>query len=467
MRHTHQFKPLKHTTLLLALLLGGCAAGPNYHKPPLDIPASYKEHSSDNSQWQIAEPLDASQHGAWWTVYQDARLNQLMDTLNQQSPSIAQAEAQYRQAQALLKQAQAGLFPSLNLGASQTRGVSTPGQGVNNSYNLNANASWEVDLWGAVRRSVEAGQASASASAAQLAAIKLSSQAQLATAYLQLVIAEQQLQQLRSSEQLLNETLQLTRQQQQSGIVSDANVAQAESQWQSAQAARVDKQLSREQLEHAIAAALGSAPASFQLVAAESTPQLPHIPPGLPSTLLQRRPDIAAAERNMAAANAQIGVAKAAYFPSLTLSASGGYRGDSFADWVNLPNRIWSLGPELALTLFDAGLRQAKTEQAIANYDASVAAYRQTVLAAFQAVEDQLSAQQLLQQEAGMQSAALDAARRAETITLNQYQAGTVSYLNVLSAQNSRIAAETNLWNVKNRQYSSSVALIAALGGKW
>ncbi|NHR08600.1 efflux transporter outer membrane subunit [Chromobacterium haemolyticum] len=498
--------------LACALLLAGCALGPDYAKPKLDLPAAYKEGGSEepsradreqgaprvateivqtvqrgsehgatqlsdgaagfsrppeDGRWKSAQPQDALPRGDWWRIYQDPRLDQLMDTLNRQSPGIAQAEAQYRQAQALLKQAEAGLFPSLGLNAGQSRGVSSPGQATSTSYNLSANASWELDLWGGLRRSVEAGSAKAQASAAQLAAIRLSTQAQLATAYLQITVADLQLRQLQANEQALAETLKLTRNQYQAGIVSDANVAQAESQWQSAQAQRADKQLTRAQLEHAIAAALGQAPASFSLPAASAEPRLPSIPAGLPSQLLERRPDIAAAERAVVQANAEIGVAQAAFFPTLTLSASGGYRGASFADWVSLPNRVWSLGPALALSLFDAGLRSAQKEQTIAAYDASVAGYRLAVLSAFQSVEDNLAAQRLLGEEAASQQAALDAARRAETIALNQYRAGTVSYLNVLSAQSGRINAETTLWNVKNRQYAGSVALIAALGGGW
>ncbi|OHX10332.1 RND transporter [Chromobacterium sphagni] len=456
---------LKHTLCgaLCAATLAGCAVGPDYVKPKMEVPAAYKE----DGRWKPAQPQDESPRGNWWEVYQDATLNRLMDTLNQQSPTIAQAEAQYRQAQALLRQAEAGLYPSLSANASQSRGVSSPGVTSATGYTLGLNASWEVDVWGAVRRDVEAGQAKQASSAAQLAATRLSSQAQLATAYLQLVVADVQLSKLTDSAKLLAQTLQLTRNQYAVGIVGDDAVASAESQWKTAQAVVVDKRLTRAQLEHSIAAALGQPPASFTLPAASQPPRLPQIPAGLPSTLLERRPDIAAAERNAAAANAQIGIAKAAFFPTLTLGASGGYHSPSFADWISLPNRVWSIGPQLALTLFDAGLRKAQTDQAIASYDASVASYRQTVLAAFQGVEDNLSAQSLLQQEADMQAAALNAAARAETITLNQYQAGTVAYLNVLSAQNSRINAENNLWNVKNRQYASSVALIAALGGSW
>jgi NodT family efflux transporter outer membrane factor (OMF) lipoprotein len=471
----------KLMAVLLGSLLAGCAVGPDYVKPQLDVPAAYKE----SGQWKTAQPMDDTPRGAWWTICQDPRLNDLMDTLNRQSPTIAQAEAQYRQAQALLRQAQAGLYPTISATASATRGsngssgsnasldnnnlntISSNRSGISNSFNLGVNASWEADVWGGVRRAIEAGQATQAASAAQLAAIRLSSQAQLATAYLQLVVADQQVKQLLDSEKTLQDTLTLTQNQAAAGIVSDANVALAESQLKSAQAQRVDKQLTRAQLEHAVAAALGQAPSGFSLPASDFEPHLPQIPAGLPSTLLERRPDIAAAERNVAAANAQIGVAKAAFFPTLTLSASGGYRSDSFADWLSLPNRIWSLGPQMALTLFDAGLRKAQSDAAIAAYDASVATYRITVLTAFQAVEDDLAAQAMLDQQAELQAAALAAARRSETITLNQYRAGIVGYIDVLAAQNTRLTAESNLWTVKNRQYVNSVALIAAIGGKW
>ena len=448
---------------LISLLLAGCAIGPDYTRPKMDIPATYKE----DGRWKTATPQDAAPRGNWWAVYQDPQLDSLMDTLNRQSPTIAQAEANYRNARALLDQAEASLWPTISSTASKTRGVTTAGGSVSNQYNLSASASWEVDLWGTVRRAVEAGNAKEAASAAQLAAIRLSSQAQLATAYLQLVAADVQLKQLQDSEANLLQNLQLTRNQFAVGMVSDDAVAQAESSWKTAQAARVDKQLSRAQLEHAIAASLGVAPASFTLPVSKTLPHLPQLPAGLPSTLLERRPDIAAAERAVAQANAEIGIAKAAYFPTLNLSASGGYKSSSFADWVSLPNRIWSVGPQLALTLFDGGLRRAQTAAAVASYDASVASYRQTVLSAFQAVEDNLSAQALLDEEMQYQQAALAAAQRAETIALNQYRAGVVSYLNVLTAQNSRISAENSLWSLKNRQYTASVALIAALGGQW
>ncbi len=450
-------------SLLLGVLVSGCTVGPDYAKPTLKLPTSFKE----DGRWKVAQPKDEYPRGAWWHIYQDPQLDQLMETLNRQSPTIAQAEAQYRSAQAVLKEADAGLYPSLSASASRSRAVSSPGTAANTVYLSNLNASWEIDLWGSIRKTIETDQAKQQASAAQLAAIKLSSQAQLASAYLQLVVADQQINQLQQSLKLLEQTLTLTRNQFAAGIISDANVAQAESAVESAQAQLTDKRLTRAQLEHAIATSMGETPAELSLSSRHQQPYLPVIPAGIPSQLLERRPDIASAERTVAAANAQIGVAEAAFFPTLTLSASGGYHSNDFSQWATLPNRIWSIGPQAALTLFDGGLRKAQKDAAIANYDASVAGYRSTVLAAFQAVEDDLVSQRLLAQEAEQQQRAFLAASRAEQIAFNEYWAGTVSYINVLIAQNSRITAENTLWSVKNRQYVSSVALITSLGGIW
>ena len=448
---------------LVGLVLSSCSVGPDYVKPQVDIPPAYKE----SGQWQKARPMDDSPRGSWWTIFADKELDRLMEILNRQSPTISQAEAQYRQSQALLRQAEAGQLPSLSATASTTHGTLTPGAGVSTQYSVAASGTWEADVWGGVRRAIEAGEAKEAASSAQLSAIRLSSQAQLASVYLQLVVADQQLRQLEDSEKILQQTLVLTRNQYNAGVASPASVNLAESQLKTAQALRVQRQLSRAQLEHAIAASLGMAPAQLTLQPISLVPRLPQIPAGLPSTLLERRPDIASAERNMAQANAQIGVATSAFFPNLTLSASGGYRGASFADWISAPNQIWSVGPQLALSLFDGGLRRAQTDQAIAAYEASVASYRQTVLTALQAVEDNLSAQRLLAEQAELQQGALNAATRAETITLNQYRAGTVGYLSVLAAQNTRLQADNALWSVKSSQYSSSIGLISALGGSW
>ncbi|MFZ6693219.1 efflux transporter outer membrane subunit [Undibacterium sp. SXout20W] len=456
------FRP-KLTVSLIALSLSACAIGPDYVKPTIATPVNFKE----DGRWKTAQPMDVSSRGAWWEVYQDEQLNNLIKVLNEQSPSIAQAEAQYRQTKELLNQAEGSLFPQINGNAGAKRGEINAGGAIAKQYTAGLSASWEIDLWGSVRRAIEAGKAKEDASVAQLAAIKLSSQAQLVTAYLQLVAADVQLKQLRESEKALNDSLSLTRNQFNAGIVSDANVALAESQLKTAQAATIDKQLTRSQLEHAIAAALGKPPASFSLDVSKSIPHLPQLPSILPSQLLERRPDIAVAERNMAMTNAEIGIAQAAYFPTITLSASGSFTGNVLSNLISAPNRIWSLGPQLVGSIFDAGVRKSQTAQAVAVYDQSVASYRQTVLTAFQNVEDDLVAQNLLQQEEKLQNDALIAAQRSEKITNNQYAAGTVSYINVLTAQTTRINAEASLWNVRNRQYANSVAFIAAIGGSW
>lgn len=452
--------------LLLALLalsgfLPGCVVGPDYVPPAMAVPDNYKEVGA----WKTATPQDDALPTAWWQVYQDTQLDHLMVQLNSQNLSIAQAEAQYRQAQASLEQAQAGLFPSLSANAGVTRGVSTPKAKPVSTYTAGLSAAWELDLWGSVRRSVEAGEAKVQASAAQWAAIRLSAQAQLATAYLQWVIVQFQCDALANSANALEEVLTLTTNQYRAGTVSEATVAQAQSQFHNAQALLTDKKLTLAQLEHAIAAALGETPSQLNLTPVKHTPHIPPVPPGIPSQLLERRPDIAAAERNVAAANAQIGIAEAARYPSLTLSAAAGTRGNHFENWLSLPNRVWSLGPQLAFSVFDAGRRKAQVDAAQAAYDATVITYKQTVIAAFQAVEDNLAAQALLAEEAEQQNKALRAAERAEAISLNQYRAGITPYITVLTAQNTRISAQNTLWSLVLRQYASHVALITALGG--
>ncbi len=455
------------TILALALsatVLAGCAVGPDYVVPETDIPAAYKE---DNI-WKTAKPADEYPRGQWWSVFRDPELDRLMEQLNSQNLTIVQAEAQYRQAQALLRQAESAFFPTLSLDAGRTRGILSTGSSViSNQNQAIGTLNWEVDLWGGIRRNVEAGEAGAQASLTQLAAIRLSQQAQLATAWLELIVTDRQIARLEESEKLLAESLKLTQNQYNAGIVSDADVAQAESQLKVAQATTIDSKLARTQLEHTIAISIGIPPAAFSLPTVTGDPYLPKIPAGVPSTLLQRRPDIASAERRVAEANALIGVAQSAFFPSLTLSATGGWRGPSFGDLFTVPNRIWSIGPAIALSIFDAGLRSAQTDEAIAAYDETVAAYRQQVLTAFQEVEDNLAAQAMLEDESELQSAAVDAARRSEMITLNQYRAGTTGYLQLLVAQNSRISAENTLWDIRKRQFTACVALIAAIGGQW
>lgn len=459
-----------------AFALFGCSVGPNYVRPTADSPSSYKEAVP----WKQAEPRDQEPRGKWWEVFKDPKLDALVAQVEVSNQTIKGAEARVRQARALTQQARAALFPlvSANVGAtrsgsgggstsSNNAGSNVQAGGVRNNYNVALDVSWEVDLWGRVRRTVEAGEASAQASVADLESAKLSAQAQLAEDYFLLRVQDAQIRLLNDTVDAYQRSLQLTRNQYAVGVAARADVAQAETQLKSTQAQAIDAGIQRAQLEHAIAVLLGKAPADFS-VAAEVVPtEFPAIPPGLPSELLERRPDIAAAERRTAAANAQIGVAEAAFFPSLTLSATGGFQSSVLSQLFSLPSRYWSLGAALAQTIFDAGLRRAQTAQAIATYDENVANYRQTVLIGFQEVEDNLAALRILEQEAAVQDEAVKAARESLAITLNQYRAGTANYLAVVVVQATALANERAALAILSRRLSTSVALIRALGGGW
>jgi NodT family efflux transporter outer membrane factor (OMF) lipoprotein len=459
---------LKTLSMSLSLtLLGACAMGPDYKRPDAPTSAAYKEAGD----WLNAQPQDETRRGAWWEAFNDPQLNALEQQVNISNQTLAQAEAQFRQAQALVRSARSGFLPTVSADASATRSHSVAGAGTShtgNQYSLALDAAWELDLWGRVRRTVETNEASASASAADLESARLSTQAQLAQNYFQLRVVDEQ-------KRLLDETvagyarsMQLTQNQYNVGVAAKADVVQAQAQLKSAQAQAIDTGIQRAQLEHAIAVLVGKPPADFSITAAPLLAVIPPpSPPGVPSTLLQRRPDIAAAERRMAAANAQIGVAKTAYFPALTLSAAGGYQSSSFSDWISLPNRFWSLGPDLAMTLFDGGARRAQTDQAVAIYDQNVAAYRQVVLGAFQEVEDNLVQLRLLEQEAQLQNEAVEAAQESVKLATNQYKAGTVSYLNVVTAQNTAYSNQRTALTIINSRLAASVLLIKALGGRW
>lgn len=465
---------MKHTDLkplsigLIAAALSACAIGPDYKRPDAPVAPAYKEAGD----WLSATPGDNAPRGAWWEAFGDPQLNELEKQVVISNQTLAQAEAQYRQAAALLRQTRAGFLPTISADASVKRSggnnSSTGTAVIGNRYSLSLDAAWELDLWGRVRRSVEASAAEAKASEADLASARLSTQAQLAQSYLQLRITDEQKRLLDDTVAGYQRSLDLTQNQYKVGVAAKADVAQALAQLKSAQAQAIATNIQRSQLEHAIAVLLGKTPAEFSIEPAKLLAVVPPpTPPGVPSTLLERRPDIAAAERRMAAANAQIGVAKAAYFPSLTISASGGYQSSSFADWISLPNRFWSVGPSAALTLFDGGARSAQTDQAVAAYDQNVAAYRQTVLGAFQEVEDNLVALHLLAEQAKVQNEAVDAAQESLKIAMNQYKAGTVSYLNVVTAQNTAYSNQSSALNVLYSQMSASVLLIKALGGGW
>jgi len=453
-------------------LLGACAVGPDYVRPVVETPAAFKEG------WKQAEPRDHELRGKWWEVFNDELLNRLAEQVDVSNQSLARAEAQYRQAAALIDQARAAYYP--NLGgelsvtrsrASGTTGAQGSGQPVSRpavtNRDLAVNASWEADVWGRIGRTVEASVAGAQASRADLEAARLSAQAQLAQSYFQLRALDAQKQLLDDTLAAFEKSLQLTQNRYTAGVAAKADVVQAQTQLKTTQAQAIDIGVSRAQLEHAIALLVGKAPSELSIARAPLAASPPSIPAGLPSELLERRPDIAAAERRAAAANAQIGVAKAAFFPSFTMAAAAGYQSSSMAQWLTAPSRFWSIGPALALSLFDGGLRRSQSEQAIAAYDASVALYRQTVLTGFAEVEDNLAALRILEQEAQVQAEAVQTARQSLELTLNQYKAGTVSYLNVTAAQATALGNERTAVDILNRRLAASVQLIKALGGGW
>ena len=469
---------------IVLLALTACAVGPDYHRPGTEVSAAYKE----NAEWKQAQPADELKRGAWWEIFGDETLNGLEAQVDGANQSLAQAEAQYRQAAALVSAARAQYFPTLGVSASVTRsgrygnsgnGIVTGGTVIggdagsgkanshSTSYSLPFSASWEPDLWGRVRRTVEGQAANAQASAATLESTRLSLHATLAQTYFQLRIADAQKRLLDDTVAAYRKSLQITQNQYNAGIVARADVAQADTQLKSAQVQAIDLGIARAQFEHAIAILIGKAPADFSLPAQPLTTAPPAIPAGVPSQLLERRPDIASAERQAAAANAQIGVAMSAFFPTLTLSATAGYQSSTFAKWLTAPSRFWSLGPQLAETLFSGGAREAQTAQARAAYDAAVANYREVVLAALQNVEDNLAALRILESESAMQAEAVEAAELSLKIANNQYRSGIVSYLNVVTAQAAAYNSERNAINILGTRLNDSVALIKALGGGW
>ena len=463
------------TLLALSLALSACAIGPDYQRPPLQTPAQFKQIEG----WTQAKPGDVLERGSWWQLYGDSELNALVERLNVSNQNLAASEAQYRQARALVRGARAAFYPSLSSSAGATRSsqgngsntssVSTTSStgGISKSYELGLNAAWELDIWGKLRRSLESSRASYEASAADLAALKLSLQAELVQNYLQLRVLDDQQRLLDATVAAYERSLKLTENQYNAGIVPKSDVSQALTQLKSTQAQAIDLKWQRAQLEHAIAVLIGVPPSELSIAVREQLPALPAIPVALPSQLLERRPDVAAAERRVIAANAEIGVAEAAWYPDLTISASGGYRGSSFADWIDLPNRFWSLGPQLALTLFDGGARSAELERSEAAYDQTVAQYRQSVLDSFREVEDYLVQLRVLQQEAVIQQEALDAARESLRLIENQYRAGTVDFNSVVSVQATALNNERTTLSLLGNRLTASVQLIAALGGGW
>jgi NodT family efflux transporter outer membrane factor (OMF) lipoprotein len=483
----------------MLLTLAACDLAPRYAPPEGAPPAAYKEAQPGGDAqaqgWKLAEPQDGTLRAAWWESYNDAQLDSLEMQVASNNQNVIAAEANYRAAHALVLEAQAQLFPTFTLDPSATRekssaalaaiggagvtqggsgGVTTAG-GVptssvtepHNIFALPLEATYQVDLWGSIRNTVAANRYSAQASAATLANTLLSTQSTLAEDYFQLRIADEQRRILEATVADDRESLRLVRSLLASGVDSEADVATAESALESASAAATDAGVARAQYEHAIAVLIGVAPGSFSIPYQRLSQPLPVVPVGLPSELLERRPDIAAAERQVAASNAQIGVARAAFFPALTLSASAGYESTAMSNLFSAPNRFWSVGPSISQLVFDAGAHRAALLQAHALNESQVASYRQTVLSAFQSVEDNLAALRIYALELQQAHRATLAAKRAVELTVVLFRNGVDSYVNLITVQNAFLTARESELQVQLRQLIASVTLINALGGGW
>lgn len=450
----------------VAAVLVGCSSAPRYERPAVEVPAAFKETAG----WREANPQAADVPDEWWRLFADPVLDDLQSQLVLGNQNLQASIAAVRVAQAALATSRASLVPSVGVGASASRAANASGTaqgGPGNTYALTGSASWEIDLWGRLAGTVDSAQARLAASRDDLAAARLSLQATLAQTYFSLRVAEAQAALLESTLAAYRRSLELTQNRYDAGVASAADVAQAQTQLKSAEAQLIETNTNRAQLEHAIAVLLGKAPADFSLARTALLPAVPKVPLQLPSTLLERRPDIAAAERRVAAANAQIGVARAAFFPALTLSASAGFRNDTLARLLTSPNLFWSFGPALALSLLDGGARQAAVDSARASTEQAVATYRQTVLTAFQEVEDNLVEAQSLRAQIDAQSEALAAAQRVVEIVNNQYRAGTVSFLNVVTAQAMALSAERNLLDLRSRRLAALNQLLKNIAGRW
>lgn len=458
--------------LLCAMLLTACTVGPDYVKPTAvaTMPTAYKQLEG----WKVAQPRDGMLTERWWEIYRDPILDSLAEQVAISNLNVASAAARFRQARALVQAARAGYFPTLSAGISATRfrqsgnlGTETGAGSPVSDFLLPLDLTWELDLWGRVRRSVESSQAAAQASAADLAAVTLSIQAELAVNYFQLRVLDAQQQLLDTTTEVYRKSLELTNYRYNAGVVAKTDALQAETQLRSTEAQALDLGVQRAQLEHAIALLIGKPPEAFSLPATALEAAIPSIPAGLPSELLERRPDIASAERQVAAANARIGIARAAYFPTIQLSAAAGYESSRLSTWLDWPSRFWSVGPAMSATLFDGGLRKAQSEQARAAYDETVAAYQGVVLTGFQEVEDNLAALRILEEVSKIQDQAVHAAQQVVTITNTQYQAGAITYLNVLVAQAIALTNERVSLGLIGRRLTASVLLVKALGGGW
>jgi NodT family efflux transporter outer membrane factor (OMF) lipoprotein len=462
----------------LLLLVSGCLVGPDYERPPPATPPTPDYKETSDSLFRPAQPRDTVDRGPWWNIYDDPILDQLTAQVDVSNQTLKQNEAAYRQAVALIRQSQSALYPTIGYtGGLQQTGRGT-GSSTNSSslsaggnsvaqYSLGGTLTWEIDVWGNIRRQIESDSAAAQASYATLAAARLSAQSSLVTNYYSLRVSDERQRLLQATVVAYTKALEIVSNQKSAGTVSQLNVAQAQTQLEQTRAQLVAEGITRAQFEHAIAALIGKAPAEFSLAPEKISDKVPTVEAGLPSALLERRPDIASAERSMAAANAQIGVAVGAYYPQFTLQASINFVSTMLNNLLQIANAVWAFGPQLAGTLVDGGSRAAQVEQARANFDKTVATYRQTVITAFQQVEDALAQQRILEEQERVQRVAVAAARDAERTALNQYAAGTVDYTTVVTTQTTALQNEQTLLNIRLSRYTASSNLIAAVGGGW
>jgi len=467
-------------TALVLLLGAGCMVGPDYSKPSVPMTAGYKEDQG----WKLARPRDDIPRGKWWEIFGDPQLNALEEQVTEANQNVKIAEARFRQARAMIGFFRAGLFPLVTAGASAlsvrnsrlspfgtlssgaSSGTSSSGASTG-EFLLTGDISYEIDLWGRIRRSVTSAREEAQATAADLETARLSLQAELAFDYFELRSADAQQRLLNDTVKAFDEALQLTIRRYEGGVAPKSDVAQAQTQLETTQVQATDIAVQRAQFEHAIATLIGKPPADFSLPPIPLDLQPPDVPVGLPSELLERRPDIAAAERRVAEANEQIGIAKAAYFPTVTLNALFGFESSSIRNLGGWQSFLWAVGSSVAQTIFDGGRRRATSEAALANYDATVASYRQATLDAFQQVEDNLAALRILEQETQQQARAVASARESLQLFMNRYKGGVDNYLQVITAQTVALANERNQVDIMRRRMDASVLLVKALGGGW
>jgi NodT family efflux transporter outer membrane factor (OMF) lipoprotein len=484
----HSMRTLSTKAALLAVLAlaAGCMVGPNYRRPPAAAPGAYKEPPP--ADWQMAQPRDQLQRGKWWEIFGDPQLDALEEQVAVANQSVAQAEAQFRAARAAAGIARGGLFPTVTAGASASKararsggttlvtgttggtgstGAATTTGATVTTFQVPIDVSWEIDVWGRVRRQIEANVATAQASAADLENLRLSLQAELAVDWFQLHGLDAQKQLLDATAGAYQTALKVTTNRHDQGIASGIDVAQAETQLETTRAQSIDLGVQRSALEHAIAMLTGRSPSELTIPITPVAVAPPPIPVALPGELVERRPDVAAAERRAAAANAQIGVQEAAYFPNISLTGSGGFASSKLASLFSWPSRFWSIGAAAVETIFNGGARHAATTQAKASFDAAAAGYRQSVLVAFQEVEDNLSALRVLADEATQQAAAVAAAERSLALANNRYRGGITTYLEVITAQNAALANERTAVDLLSRRMTASVNLVKTLGGGW